>query len=166
MLNADTDKVEAASVENVKTREQPLVRLADLSPLGRRARVGGMPGLAFGWDLNLLLPESPVCSNGGLRKRMAGPITDGTILYIPSTQGHIFQSSCLLLFGTTGPFFARAQVPTEMSLGVKVKMRPFCRGAIRWEGVEVLKKRCGARPQAFRGLQSVCGLNLTSIPAL
>lgn len=48
MLNADTDKVEAASVENVKTREQPLVRLADLSPLGRRARVGGMPGLAFG----------------------------------------------------------------------------------------------------------------------
>ena len=97
---------------------------------------------------------------------MAGPITDGTILYIPSTQGHIFQSSCLLLFGTTGPFFARTQVPTEMSLGVKVKMRPFCRGAIRWEGVEVLKKRCGARPQAFRGLQSVCGLNLTSIPAL
>ena len=84
MLNADTDKVQAASVENVKTREQPLVRLADLSPLGRRARVGGMPGLAFGWELNLLLPESPVCSNGGLRKRMAGPITDGTILYIPS----------------------------------------------------------------------------------
>ena len=52
-------------------------------------------------------------------------------------QGHIFQPGCLLLFGTTAPFFARTQVPTEMSLGVKVKMSPFCRGAIRCEGVRL-----------------------------
>ena len=34
------NKVQLASVENVKTREQPLVQLADLSPDKEGARVG------------------------------------------------------------------------------------------------------------------------------
>ena len=75
------------------------------SPRFRGGVGGGMPDLAFGWDLNLLLPESPVCSNGGLRKRMAGLIMDGTILYIPASpcQPPYFPGWFPLL-STTGAF--------------------------------------------------------------
>ena len=93
-FHAVTNKVRQASVEYVKMcadnswnslNKLPTVDNWQIYPRTspRLRRRGGMAVLAFGWDLNLLLPESPVCSNGGLRKRMAGLIMDGTILYQP-----------------------------------------------------------------------------------
>ena len=132
-----------------------MVRVADLFPDKRRGRGYYRACLALHLDETWIYccQKVPVCSNGGFRKWMAGPITDGTILYIPTSpcqghifqecQGNIFQARFLLLLNKTGMFlfFARTQVPIEifkyvLPLGRKVKMRSFCRGTIRWEGAQ------------------------------
>ena len=117
------------------------------------------------WGRNLLLPPSTVCCNGGLGKEKAPAlIMDGTPLSVLTLSGNIFQAVPISHLCTSN--FSRDINMLRDYLGEK-----RCEFAIKWEGgglvvVKVLKKRCGARPQPFRGLQSVCGLNLTSIVAL